>query len=308
MSHTMFLKNGKHKLVCLALAAGLFMACGGNKQGPRDTTSSGTIRISVDETYKPLIEAEITVFQSLYPKAKIIADYKPEAECYKDLLNDSARMIIVTRDLNEQERAYFKELKIRPQALMLAWDAVALITNRSNPDSILTLDQVRQVMNGTFAGRKWQVVFDNENSSTVRYIRDSINEGKPLPPNTMAAKNNPEVVDYVSKNKDAVGVIGVSWISDPNDSTSIEFTDKVTVVKVRSDNGSEFVKPFQAYIATGSYPLKRGFFYALREPYQGLGAGFSTFLGSYEGQLIISKFRLFPARLNVVFREASINE
>jgi phosphate transport system substrate-binding protein len=304
----MFLRNGKLTLACLALAAGLFIACGSQQNSPTDTTSSGTIHISVDETYKPLMEAEIKVFQSLYPKAKIIADYKPEAECYKDLLNDSARLVIVTRDLNEQERTYFKEIKVRPQSLMLAWDAVALIINRANPDSILTLDQVRQIMNGTYPDRKWQLVFDNENSSTVRYIRDSINKGKPLPPNTMAAKTNPEVVDYVTKNKDAIGVIGVSWISDPNDSTSIDFTDKVNVVKVRADNGSEFVKPFQAYIATGSYPLKRGFFYALKEPYQGLGTGFATFLGSYEGQLVISKFRLFPARLNVVFREASINE
>jgi phosphate transport system substrate-binding protein len=98
----------------------------------------------------------------------------------------------------------------------------------------------------------------------------------------------------------------VNWISDPNDSTSIEFTNKVTVVKVRADYGSEFVKPYQAYIATGSYQLKRGCFFVLREPYRGLGTGFATFLGSYEGQLVIKKFRLFPARINAVFREANI--
>ena len=290
-------------------AIALLASCGpANKPGEeRDTPTSGTIRISVDETYKPLMEAEIKVFESLYKKAHIIAEYKPEAECFRDLLADSSRLIFVTRDFSDKEKAYIREeKKIKPESLLLAWDGVALITNHSNPDSILTLDQVRKIMDGSDTERKWQVVFDNQNSSTVRYIRDSINQGKPLPKDVMAANTNPEVVDYVAKMKNALGVIGVSWISDPNDSTSIEFTNKVTVVKVRADYGSEFVKPYQAYIALGSYPLKRGLFYCLKEPYNGLGSGFATFLGSYEGQMIIAKFRLFPARLNVVFREANI--
>jgi phosphate transport system substrate-binding protein len=47
-------------------------------------------------------------------------------------------------------------------------------------------------------------------------------------------------------------------------------------------------------------------FFCLKEPYRGLGTGFVTFLGSYEGQLVIKKFRLFPARINAVFREAQL--
>jgi phosphate transport system substrate-binding protein len=291
----------------LLLTVGLFSCNSGSKSDQSyDTPTSGTIRISVDETFEPLMEAEIKVFQSLYPKTRIIAEYKPESECFKDLLNDSARLVIVTRSFNEQEKGYFKQLKISPQSMLLAWDAAALIVNHDNADSILTMDQVRHIMDGTEKERNWQLVFDNENSSTVRFIRDSINKGKPLPPNTMAAKTNPEVVDYVTKNKNAIGVIGVNWISDPEDSTSIDFTNKVTVVKVRADYGSEFVKPYQAFIATGSYPLKRGMFFCLKEPYRGLGTGFVTFLGSYEGQLVIKKFRLFPARINAVFREAQL--
>jgi phosphate transport system substrate-binding protein len=302
----MFFSFRKMNAVYLA-AITLMAACGPNPNAKKlDTATEGTIRISVDETYKPLIDSEIKVFESLYPKAHIIPTYKPEAECFKDLLNDSARLVIVTRDFNQQEREYFKQIKITPNSLLLAWDALALVVNKDNPDSILNMEQVRGIMNGTNKDRKWQLVFDNANSSTVRYIMDSINMGKPLPTNTMAAKTNPEVVDYVSKNKDAIGVIGVSWISDPNDSLSMAFTKQVSVVRIRADNGSEFVKPYQAYIGIGTYPLKRGFFYCLREPYHGLGSGFATFLGSYEGQLVIKQFRLFPARLNVVFREANL--
>ncbi|MDR6565371.1 phosphate ABC transporter substrate-binding protein, PhoT family [Chitinophaga ginsengisegetis] len=303
----MFFSLERMNAVYLTAITLMMAACGQNPNAKKlDTATEGTIHISVDETYKPLIDSEIKVFQSLYPKAHIIPTYKPEADCFKDLLNDSARLVIVTRDFNQQERDYFKQIKITPNSLLLAWDALALVVNKDNPDSVLNMEQVRGIMDGTNKDRKWQLVFDNANSSTVRYIMDSINKGKPLPTNTMAAKTNPEVVDYVTKNKDAIGVIGVSWISDPNDSLSMAFTREVSVVRLRADNGSEFVKPYQAYIGIGTYPLKRGFFYCLKEPYHGLGSGFATFLGSYEGQLVMKQFRLFPARLNVVFREANL--
>lgn len=306
----MFFKNKNLKSVLFAVICITFVAVSctqrQTKNGEeKDTATSGTIRISVDETYQPLFESEIKVFQSLYPKTKIIAQYKPEADCFKDLFNDSARMIIVTRDLKPEEKEYFTKEKIRPQSMQLATDAVALIVNNANPDSILTMDQVRQIMGGK-AEKPWQIVFDNQNSSTVRFIQDSINKGAPLPPSTMAAKTNPEVIDYVTKNKNAIGVIGVNWISDTSDPKVIDFNTKVTTVKLRGDGFTDFVKPYQFYIGMKSYPLTRGMFYVLKEPYQGLGAGFATFLGGQEGQLLIGRYKLYPARLNIVFREATL--
>ena len=44
------------------------------------------------------------VFEALHPKTKIIAEYKPEAECFKDLMKDSTKMIIVTRGLTPAGR------------------------------------------------------------------------------------------------------------------------------------------------------------------------------------------------------------
>lgn len=302
------IRNLKKILWAAVITPLVLVACNtgsSRKGGEQDTPTKGTIRISVDETYKPLIESEIRVFESLYPKTKIIAEYKPEADCFKDLFNDSSRLIIVTRDLKEEEKEYFKKERIRPQSLQLATDAVALIVNNANPDSILTMDQVRKIMSGE-TEKPWQIVFDNQHSSTVRFILDSINKGKPLPANTMAAQTNPEVIGYVEKSKNAIGVIGVNWISDTNDSTSIEFTNRVTTVKVRADNNTDFVQPYQFYIGMKSYPLTRGMFFVLKEPYHGLGAGFATFLGGQEGQLLIGRYKLYPARLNIVFREATL--
>ncbi len=109
----MFLKakNWMGMALVTATVSMLATGCGGGNtsgQGELDTPTKGEIHISVDKTYQPLLESEIRVFESQYPNAKIIAHYKPEADCFKDLFNDSARVIIVTRDLKENELEYFK--------------------------------------------------------------------------------------------------------------------------------------------------------------------------------------------------------
>ena len=44
-------------------------------------------------------------------------------------------------------------------------------------------------------------------------MRDSILNGKAFGPNVSAVKTNPDVFKAVAENKNAMGVIGVSWVS-----------------------------------------------------------------------------------------------
>ena len=97
------------------LCVGL-ISCASKKQAApavvNDTPNSGTIHISVDESFKPVIDEQIMAFEGSFPHAKIIAHYKPEAECLRDILKDSAtRMAIVTRGLSEKEEKYFDFLE-----------------------------------------------------------------------------------------------------------------------------------------------------------------------------------------------------
>jgi len=87
------------------LLASFLGACSNNEpKQPTDTLSSGNIRISADESYCPIIEDELNVFDSSFPEAHIKVTYKPESECIKDFLNDSVRLILVTRELLPDEK------------------------------------------------------------------------------------------------------------------------------------------------------------------------------------------------------------
>lgn len=295
-----------YRFTYIMLIALVFTGCHAGKHTEQETLGSGTIHISVDETYQPLLDSEIRVFEALHPKAHIIAHYKPEADCFNDLVNDSARLIITTRGPDSAELHYFKATHQLITAKILAWDAVALIVNPANPDTNLTIEQVRSIMLGTYQQQKLQLVFDDHNSSLVRYAIDSINRGKPLPPGVITAGDCEGVVNYVAQHTDAMGMIGVSWISDPADSTGLSFLSKTRVVAIKGDSMVDYFKPYQAYIALKSYPLTRAFYFILKEPIMGLGTGFADFLGGSQGQLIIGRYRLFPANLNIQFRDAVI--
>jgi phosphate transport system substrate-binding protein len=152
---------------------------GDKKEGLRDTPKSGTIHISIDESFRPVIEDAIKVYEGSYPQAHIIAHYKPEADCFKDFYGDSTnRMIIVTRGLTSKEsRFYTDSLGYTPVSNKIAWDAITIVTNKSNTDTLFTLETLQQLLQGKKGNAK-KVVFDGFNAtSTVRFAIDSILHG-----------------------------------------------------------------------------------------------------------------------------------
>jgi phosphate transport system substrate-binding protein len=294
-------------LLIPAITGLLFVAsCDDGVKRPTDNLSTGTIDISVDETYKPVIEAQIKVFDSSYPEAHINIHYKPEAECFKDYFENKARLILVTRQLSAAEKELADQKQIAPSSLLLAKDAVAVIVNKAAADS-MDKDELRGILTGVYK-KKFTVVFDNQNSSTVRYILDSLIPGKKLGTNVYAAKGNNEVVDYVAKNPDAIGFVGLNYVIDAADSNNTgEFTSRVNVVAIKNDSDGRFYKPYQAYIGTHYYSLTRNLYYINRETWQGLGSGFANFLTQQQGQLIFYHQHLFPWQMHIVIREAEIN-
>jgi phosphate transport system substrate-binding protein len=300
-------------LGCLMIAA-----C--NRAGTiEDTPTSGNLKISVDESFAPIIDSHVYTFQKLYKYAKIQASYKPEGDVVKDLLTDSSRVIVISRELTPNEKQYFEKLKIIPRQTKVAVDGVALIVHPSNPDTLLTLAQLKEIFTGRVTSWKklnpasklsdLTIVFDNNNSSTSRYILDSVNLKQPLPPNTFAAKSNPALVDYVAKNPNAIGVLGVNWISDFDDSTAIGFLRKIKVVGVSKKSNpktDEYYQPFQGYLAQGTYPLRRNLYVISREARAGLGTGFASFVASDKGQRIFLKSGLLPATMPI--RLVSVKE
>ena len=67
-----------------------------------DTPTSGVIKIAVDESFQPVIDQEIGVFESIYTLAGIIPQYCSEVEAIDLLMKDSVLMAVTTRKLTSE--------------------------------------------------------------------------------------------------------------------------------------------------------------------------------------------------------------
>ena len=296
--------------ICGLIIALFHISCNdGNSVIYTDTTTSGTIKISVDETFAQIIDDELDTFHALYKHANVVPRYTNETNVFQDLLNDSARIIVATRMLTAEEKTVFEGRKITPRITVIAKDAIAFITHHTNQDSILTMQHVYDILSGKI--KKWdeintqnksgniQIIFDHKNSSTARYVKDSILKGSTFAENVFAVDSNVAVINYVSTHPNAIGVLGVSWISDGDDPTTLGFLKMVRTLAIVAPDSTagagKSYQPYQAFIATNYYPYTRAVYIISREARSGLGTGFAAFVAGDKGQRIILKSGIMPA-------------
>ena len=277
----------------------LLVSCKVKPEQALDTPNQGLIRISVEESFRPFMEEQLKVFLASNPKAQIVATYKSEIDCFKDLANDSTRMIFVTRGLNKQEQVeYKKSLSFNPNFAILAYNAVAVLVHKSAKDTVFSLDELSKRLTGK---SDKQVVMDGNNlTGIIRFLKDSLAKDAPLGKNVVAANGSKEVIDYIATHPDAIGFVGMNWIGDGYDPAQIELRKKVKMGLVECTQCIEkgyFSKPSPATISKAQYPLTLPIYFILKENAAGLGTGFLNFLSLERGQLIFKRSFLVPAKM-----------
>ena len=299
------------RFTCLLFPAWLIFlsGCGGDVLNKIDTPTTGKIKVGVDDSYKLMMDAEIYTFETLYKYAKIDTVIGCEADIIDAFMKDSLPLIIVNRKLTAEEEQYLVSNQFIPKTTKIAYDALAFIVNKENSDTTLFHDQIKDIFNGKIVTWKQinpkksgrdsvKIVFDNFKSGNTRYFREKFNLSR-LPATCFAVTNNAEVISFVEKNKNAIGVISVNWISDKADTVSHGFLNRIKVVSVSSagnnDPGTNFYSPHPGYIVQGDYPFTREVFCINRQTYTGLAYGFNAFIAGEKGQLIILHCGLVPA-------------
>ena len=296
-------------IVCLLLISG----CKSFKQQQDalpDTSNRGTIYVSADESFKPVIDEQVQVYESNHPGTKINVQYKPEAECLKDMFTDSIRMVIATRKYSADEKSLMVDsMKVSPRSMVIARDGIAVIVHPSAPDSLFRMKDIREILTGRFKKNLIPVFDGLKATSTVRFIIDSLLRGDSLTSRALAARSSEGVLDYVSKNPEAIGFIGVSWIGNPEDTSQLSFLKKIRVASIEStDIPDAFVKAYQANIYIRRYPVVRDLVYILKEKHKGLGTGFANFMSGEIGQLIFKRAYLAPMQKKFGIRPVKLNE
>ena len=296
----------------LAALLTLTIQCGTGKPGEiTETPTRGNIRIMADPSFLPIVEAEIYTFSAIYKYAKITPVYLSEKDLVAAFLNDSIKTVVTAWEPTDQQKELLLSTQTIVRTTAVAYDAIALVLNKENKDSLFTYQNVNDLFTGKLNDWKQMnaksllgkivAVFDHEKSANIRYFREEFKLPAQLPSNFYSVNTNEEVINYVQKNKNAIGMVSVNWICDKEDSISRAFSNRIKIVAVSQrflEQGSFFM-PVQGSIYDKSYPFTRKINMVTRESFKGLGTGFISWWSGEKGQRIVLKSGLVPATMPI---------
>ncbi|MBE6304856.1 MAG: hypothetical protein E7082_02890 [Bacteroidales bacterium] len=290
----------------------------------------GSTRIACDDTFENIIAQEIDVFEYAYSNRKrmaaIVPSYVSQAAAFDSLLNPDCPIntIVAGRKLTKAERTRLGNQKKKPREEQIAVDAVAIIANTANDVPELSMPDLRKILTGEYATweQVWpasnldsiRVMFDQNGSSLVQYMKENVMDGQPFGENVFAQGSSAAVFDAVMNRRGAIGIIGVSWISSDmtgrtfsreeiremstqSDTTRLAFSDKVRVMPIFNEYEARSYKPYQEYIFDGRYPLHRPIYMITTMSAQTVAGAFYSFVTGTQGQKVILLTGVLPARV-----------
>ncbi len=284
----------------------------------KSTSTTGEMKMAVDENQEPLMKAEVAEFERLNKEARVKLEFAPTNKVIADLINGDVKIIVSSRMFNQEEKQILEKNKTEFKEHPIAIDGIAFIVNPSNPIIRVTSEDLRKVLTGEIkqwsaissqdeeqnkmlksfagsAGDKIMPFIQRKNSSTFDYVKDSVLKGADYGNNSTICSTSVQILNSIRDSKGGVGIISMSWLSkgvqDEIDST----VRPLRISKIRdSGRQDDFAEFHQGYLANGNYPYRRTVYLITTEQDIRLSTGFTTFMIRTDGQKIILKNGLVP--------------
>jgi phosphate transport system substrate-binding protein len=276
----------------------MLLSCNSNpgKEEPENSHTRGTIKIVSDEAFKPLLSTTVETFEAIYPNAHIEVGYIPQELAIRDLLEGKTDVAITGRTFTKAEEDRVVKRGRTPKVNKIASDALVFIVSRENGEQVITEERIAGILSGTI---NVQLVCDKSNSGNLLYLKKRFNQSEELK-NIAAAGNDSAVIEYVISHPKAIGMIGMTLVSDYDDPKVRRRLKKVNLLSVQykdSTGKQQEGYPVQAELITGKYPFIRDIFILNLDGQKNLGTGFANYLAGEDGQRIILKSGLMPFKM-----------
>lgn len=272
-----------------------------------ETMLTGHGTIAADEALMPMVNAELSVFQSFYKFASIDCKYVSEYDAINLLLKEKIRLAIVTRPLNTKEFEYLKSINIIPESIPIAYDAVAVIVNAGNKTNALTTKQLSQILSGELSD--WnqidnsgkvgsiQQYFESESSGIIRSLNDSLHLNNKITGKVSFTGSSDKLIDRIASDTNGIGFVGLNWLSENenlNVQANLRKVNFVAISKAAAADSTNSYTPSLFNMYNLRYPLIRKVYAIYTDPSGSLARGFLAQLTSDRGQKIIYRIGLKP--------------
>jgi phosphate transport system substrate-binding protein len=290
------------------LAMGMILVMGGCTREPGSTVlTKGTLTVECDEAVAPVMQAEVAAFQQQYPDAKVNIRVVEAREAIADFANDSVRVIVTARALNDEERtALGKGKKVEFTEYHVAQTAIAVIADRRSSVKKMRMGELDSIFSGAIpfwpmSGKHTVIdlVVGGVNSSTNEVFREIVLKGKGFGASATPVASSSELVAYVQRHPQALGIVGVAWLRGISDELTVMSLGTPGVAPDSTEPPGQYYSPAQAYVFKKYYPISTPVYLYSREVDRDISLGFIAFVSSAEGQKVIQKAGLVPVTMPV---------
>jgi phosphate transport system substrate-binding protein len=245
----------------------------------------------------PLIRAELLAFRDRYPAADSIElQASGSAEGMEALVNGEVDMSLLLRELTDPEiEAAIQRSGL--QAYPVAWDAIAVIVNRSSPVEQISRTELADIYSGRttrWASLGWRAggeviaLTPGPRVGVFAYLQQALLAGGPFAPTVYAPPREAEVAEVVATRPNAIACVSRPYAGAD-----------VRVLRVSPARGLPYVALDRESLVTRKYPLLRPVSIATSAAPRRTAADFITFLSGVDGQRIAARHGYAPAALPI---------
>jgi len=276
-------------LLCSVLMAGCTGNSGSQTEKTADSAKTPTtvkaaaegnvLSIAGSTTVLPIAAQAAESYMATHPDLDIQVNGGGTGAGVQAAGEGTAMIGMASRDLKAEEKTKYPDL-IPHQ---IAIDGLVFITNANNPIPSLTLDQVKKIYDGNITN--WKdvggkdaviiVVGRDSASGTREYMSTDVMKKADFVKTQLEKNSNGAVKQTIEQTPDAIGYVGLGYV------------DKTVHAVPLSVNGTQIVPNIET-VKGGTYPLSRPLHLLTKGQPTGDAAKFIAFLGSSEGQKIIT--------------------
>lgn len=295
----------RHMLLgCLVVAFSLLAGC--NREPGSTRLTAGNLVVECDEAVFPVVNALAAEFRQQYPDARIEVRCAEAREATANFVNDSVRVIVCARPLNDEERNILTTTKTWFEEYHVAQSAVAIIVNPSNPVRSLRMGQADSLFTGLLTswpgwrdGGVIDLVTGSVDASTNEVFRRIVLHGGSFAMSASPMKSSSDIVEHVRATKNAVGIVGVGWLKGVSSDVTTLGLARPGVAADSTEPVGKAYTPHQGYIYKGYYPVSTPVTIYTRDLDRTVSLGFISFAAGPFGQKVFLNHGLVPVTMPV---------
>ncbi len=256
--------------------------------------AGGTLAVAAENlvvngstTVLPIGQATAEAFMQKNPGVNISISGGGSGNGIKALIDRTTQIAMSSRPMKKEEIELAKSRMVNPVEHRVAIDALAPVVHPSNQVTNLSLEQLSLVYQGKIrnwkevGGRDMPIVVVSRDSSSGTYEswQERVLHRQKVTPRAQMQASSGAVVQVISKNRYAVGYIGIGYLD--------RSVKALTVNGVVADDENAL---------RGIYPIARPLYYYTDGQPKGVVAEYVRFVTGAEGQAIVKKEGFVPIR------------